>query len=90
MSAVASIAGFMKTQVLGQSLIRRNPFYYDSARALLDDGDDMSLEERREWTEERVRRTLSIARTTAYGRSVQGGARLESWPLLEKETLRGG
>ena len=35
MSAVASIAGFMKTQVLGQSLIRRNPFYYDSARALL-------------------------------------------------------
>ena len=90
MNAVASFAGFMKTQVLGQSLIRRNPFYYDSARELLDKGEAMGLVARREWSEERVRRTLSIARNTAYGRSVQGGAMLDSWPLLEKETLRGG
>ena len=33
-------------------------------------------------------RTLEIARGTAYGRSVRGGAKLEDWPLLEKEPLR--
>jgi phenylacetate-CoA ligase len=90
MNAVASFAGFMKTQVLGQSLIRRNPFYYDSARELLDAGESMGLAGRREWSEERLRRTLSIARHTSYGRKVKGGALLDSWPLLEKETLRGG
>ena len=31
MSAVTSVAGFFKKHVLGQSLIRRNPFYYDRA-----------------------------------------------------------
>lgn len=90
MNAVSSFAGFMKTQVLGQSLIRRNPFYYDSARDLLDAGENMDLAARREWSEERLRRTLSVARNTAYGKSVNGGALLGSWPMLEKETLRGG
>ena len=35
MNAVSSFAGFMKNHVLGQMLIRRNPYYYDrSANAL--------------------------------------------------------
>jgi phenylacetate-CoA ligase len=87
-SATASIAGFMKRHVLGPSLIRRNPFFYDSARALLDEVDDMSLAERRAWSQERLERTLSLARKTRYGRSVRGGATLDSWPMLEKERLR--
>jgi phenylacetate-CoA ligase len=90
MSAVASFAGMMKRHVLGQSLIRRNPFYYDGARALLERGDSMDLAQRREWSEARLRRTLDIARRTDYGRRVGGGATLDTWPLLEKESLRDG
>ena len=89
MSAVASIAGFMKRQVLGQSLIRRNPLYYDRVRALLERTGSHDLAARRAWSEEQLRRTLRIARNTEYGRRVKGGDTLQSWPLLEKESLRG-
>ncbi len=51
MSAVTSIAGFMKRHVLGQSMIRRNPFYYDRARALLDSGPGQDLPSRRAWSD---------------------------------------
>jgi phenylacetate-CoA ligase len=88
MSAVASFAGMMKKHGLGQSLIRRNPFYYDNARELLEQGERMDLAQRREWSQERLRRTLAIARRTEYGRKVGGGATLDTWPLLEKESLR--
>ena len=33
MSAVTSVAGYLKKHVLGQTLIRRNPFYYERACA---------------------------------------------------------
>jgi phenylacetate-CoA ligase len=89
MNAVASIAGFMKRQVLGQSLIRRNPIYYDRVRTLLDQQEGMDLAARRAWSEEQLRRTLRIARNTEYGERVGGGETLDSWPLLEKESLRG-
>ena len=89
MNAVAAIAGFMKQQVLGQTLIRRNPFYYERARSLLESGETMDLAARRAWTGEQLRRTFEAARNTDYGRRVKGGTTLESWPLLEKENLRG-
>jgi phenylacetate-CoA ligase len=90
MSAVAGIAGFMKKHVLGQSLIRRNPFYYERSRTLLDTAPTLDLLERRAWTDSQVRRTLEVARITDYGRRVKGGDTLASWPLLEKENLRHG
>lgn len=90
MSAVASIAGFMKKHVLGQRLIRRNPFYYERARELLDTHADLDLAARRAWSDEQVRRTLAVARSTDYGRRVKAGDTLSSWPLLEKENLRHG
>ena len=90
MSAVASIGGFMKRHVVGPQLIRRNPFYYGRARAILDDGERQDLAQRRAWSEAQLRRTLHFARRTAYGRKVQGGDTLDSWPLLEKESLRDG
>jgi phenylacetate-CoA ligase len=89
MNAVASFAGFMKRQVLGQSLVRRNPLYYDRVRKLLDEGEGMDLAARRAWSEEQLRRTLRVARKSEYGRTVAGGETLDSWPLLEKERLRG-
>jgi phenylacetate-CoA ligase len=90
MSAVASIAGFMKKHVLGQRLIRRNPFYYDRSRALLDSGPILDLAGRREWAEAQTRRTLEFARITDYGRRLNRGDNLADWPLLEKENLRHG
>jgi phenylacetate-CoA ligase len=90
MSAVQSIAGFMKKHVLGQSMVRRNPFYYERARELLDSSMSQDLAARREWSREQVRRTLELARTTGYGRSLRAGDELTDWPLLEKENLRHG
>lgn len=90
MSAVASIAGFLKKQVLGQSLIRRNPFYYDRAKELLDTAPSQDLAARREWSRLQVARTLELARNTEYGRSLRAGDELSEWPLLEKENLRHG
>jgi phenylacetate-CoA ligase len=88
MSAAASIAGFMKRHVVGPTLIRRNPFFYDRARAILDEGDGQTLEQRRAWSAAQLKRTLQFARRTGYGREVNGGETLESWPLLQKESLR--
>jgi phenylacetate-CoA ligase len=90
MNAVASIGGFMKRHVVGPSLIRRNPFYYGKARAVLEAVERQDLAQRREWTAEQLRHTLHHARRTAYGRRVNGGDTLESWPILEKENLRDG
>lgn len=88
MSAVASIAGFMKRHVVGPSLIRRNPFFYDRARSILDEGDRQDLAQRRAWSDAQVKRTLQFARRTEYGARVKGGDALQSWPFLEKEKLR--
>src|SRR4051812_825697 len=90
MSAVTSFAGFMKKHVLGQTLIRRNTYYYDRASGLLEQGDTWDYERRRTWTAQQVRRTLQLAKRTGYGRSVRGGDELASWPLLDKESLRHG
>jgi phenylacetate-CoA ligase len=88
MSAAASIAGFMKRHVLGPSLIRRNPLFYDRLREIVDEVERMDLAQRREWTRAQVSRTLAQARRSRYGRTEGGGDDLASWPLLEKERLR--
>ncbi len=88
MTAVASVAGFFKKHVLGQTLIRRNPFYYERARADLAEIETLDRAGRRAWVNERVAQTLELVRNTKYGQSVNGGANLADWPLLEKEPLR--
>jgi phenylacetate-coenzyme A ligase PaaK-like adenylate-forming protein len=90
MSAVTSFAGFMKKHVLGQTLIRRNPYYYDKFSALLRESESWDYERRRKWVDQQVRQTLQTAKRTEYGRSVRGGDTLASWPLLDKEPLRHG
>jgi len=90
MSAVTSIAGYFKKHVLGQSLIRRNPMYYERACADLEEVSGLDLAGRRAWAKERVARTLELARSTEYGRSIKGTDNLADWPLLEKEPLRHG
>jgi phenylacetate-CoA ligase len=90
MSAVVSLAGFMKKHVLGQKLVRRNPLYYDRAAKLIEQSHNFDFERRRAWTARQVRHTLQLAQRTEYGRSVNGGDTLASWPLLDKESLRHG
>jgi len=90
MSTVVAFAGFMKKHVLGQSLIRRNPYYYERSSATLQQGAGADFDERLAWSENQVRRTLQIAQRTGYGRSLQAGDDLSNWPLLEKENLRHG
>ena len=88
MSAVTSFAGFMKKHVLGQTLIRRNPYYYERSSNVLERGEAWEYERRRTWVAQQVRRTLQLAKRAEYGRSVRGGDTLASWPLLDKESLR--
>jgi len=90
MNAVTSFAGYMKKHVLGQTLIRRNPFYYDRSSAVLAQGEGWDYERRRAWVAQQLQRTLQLARRTEYGRTVRGGDQLASWPLLDKESLRHG
>jgi len=90
MSAVMSFAGFMKKHVLGQTLIRRNPYYYDRSSMVLERGAAWEYERRRTWVAQQIGRTLQLAKRTEYGRSVRGGDTLASWPLLDKECLRHG
>ncbi len=90
MSAVAAVSGFLKKHGLGQSLVRRNPFYYEPACATLDEVEAMDLAGRRAWVNRQLARTFELTRSTEYGRSVRGGDTLASWPLLEKESLRHG
>jgi phenylacetate-CoA ligase len=90
MNAAATIGGFMKRHVVGPTLIRRNPFFYGRARSVLEEVDRLDLDQRRAWSEAQLARTLHFARRTAYGRRVKGGDRLDSWPYLEKESLRDG
>ena len=59
----------MKKHVLGQSLIRRNPFYYDRSRRLLERAAERGLRAPARMVGEQVRRTLQLAQRTEYGAS---------------------
>jgi phenylacetate-CoA ligase len=88
MSAALAFVDRLKRHVVGESLVRRNPFYYERSRRLLDRIESEGLEQRRAWNREQLARTLSLARGTDYGASVRGGNDINSWPLLDKELLR--
>ncbi|HET9863394.1 MAG TPA: hypothetical protein VFP37_08110 [Steroidobacteraceae bacterium] len=90
MNGLTSVGHYLKKHVLGQSLIRRNPVYYDPASETLQQVETLDLAARRAFVATQLARTLELARGTDYGRSVRGGDTLSSWPLLEKESLRHG
>ncbi len=88
MSAALAFVDRLKRHVVGESLVRRNPFYYERSRRLLDRLAAEGLEERRAFSRQQLARTLSLARATDYGASVRGSDDINSWPLLDKELLR--
>ena len=87
---MASFAGFMKKHVLGQTLIRRNPFYYERSSNVLERGESWEYDRRAPGSRSRCGARCSSRKRTDYGRSVRGGDTLASWPLLDKESLRHG
>jgi phenylacetate-CoA ligase len=78
----------LKRLNIGERLIRRNPLYYGAVQRALEALQRADLDERAAWTELRLRKILSAAARTLYGRSVQGSDQLERWPLLQKESVR--
>jgi len=85
---MSKLTDALKRVSVGDALIRRNPLYYGKARARLDWLERQGIEARRNFLDERLSTTLAAARRTAYGRKVNGGSTLSSWPLLEKNALR--
>ncbi len=88
MSATLAFVERIKRHVVGENLVRRNPFYYDRSRRLLDRLASADFEERRNWTKCQLARTLRLARCTSYGKLVRGDENISSWPMLNKELLR--
>jgi phenylacetate-CoA ligase len=88
MSAALAFVDRLKRHVVGESLVRRNPFYYERSRRLLDRLMGEGLEQRRAFHQQQLVRTLNLARGTDYGASVRGTTDINSWPLLDKELLR--
>lgn len=87
-AALSFVVDRLKQHVVGESLVRRNPFYYGRARRLLDRLDAMDLEGRRAWTRAQLAHTLAAARCTSYGRVTNGTQDIRTWPLLDRELLR--
>ena len=88
MSAAPGFAGSLKRHVLGQTLIRRNPFYYERAAPPAGSSRRRTCAGRRAWSRSSWRALCGWRARTDYGALVRGGAKLEDWPLLEKELLR--
>ncbi len=88
MSATSAFVERIKRHVVGENLVRRNPFYYERSRRLLERLSVADFEERRAWTRQQLARTLRLARCTSYGKLVRGSEALGSWPMLNKELLR--
>ncbi|HTU66040.1 MAG TPA: hypothetical protein VMF52_08830 [Steroidobacteraceae bacterium] len=88
MSATLAFVDRLKRHVVGDSLVRRNPFYYERSRRVLDRLESDDFEGRRQWSREQLQRTLLAAQRTDYGQVVGGTDEVDTWPLMDKELLR--
>ena len=88
MSGALAFVDRLKRNVVGDRLVRRNPFYYERSRRVVDRFVRMDLDGRRRRSREYLARTLAAAQRAEYGQAVGGTDELESWPLLDKELLR--
>jgi phenylacetate-CoA ligase len=87
-AALSFVVDRLKRHTVGESLVRRNPYYYGRARRVLDRLEAEDFEGRRNWTRAQLGRALAAARRTQYGRTVGGTEDIRSWPLMDKELLR--
>jgi phenylacetate-coenzyme A ligase PaaK-like adenylate-forming protein len=82
------IALKLKTLRFGDVAIRRNPLFYAQARDQLEALEQASADTRWQWTRAQLAATLWCARRTAYGRRIGGNGEVETWPILDKSTVR--
>ena len=84
---LAALATKLKRLEVGERLVRRNPLYYSVAQRELARVQRADARTRSAWMQERLRRVLSVASETAYGRSVGAPRNISDWPLLCKESV---
>lgn len=85
-----ALAAHLKGVSLGEKFVRRNPLYYGRIWREVARLDDADMDQRKAWTDARLRQTLRLAARTPYGREVGGTEDIATWPLLDKERLRDG
>jgi phenylacetate-CoA ligase len=85
---IPALTAKLKRLEMGERFVRRNPFYYSAVERELSRLEAADGEARARWCDERVKKILSSAAHTAYGRSVGAPRALAQWPLLGKESVR--
>lgn len=71
------------------SKLRRLPLYYNRYRKFLTAAEEWDAAKREAWINRRLERTLDLARKTVGYRDNGSAAGLQSWPFLDKATIRG-
>lgn len=88
MSTLKKLSAALKNLSAGDWLLRRNLLFYPAALRLFHRLEDASLEERKRFTQERLKRVLRAASRTRYGRQAGAGENITEWSLLEKPQVR--
>lgn len=88
MHVLKSLSAKLKEQLLGDLLLRRHPLFYPAMQDLFDRLEDATLEQRKQFTMQQVRKVLQAASRTRYGRQMTGAEHITDWPLLEKLAVR--
>jgi phenylacetate-coenzyme A ligase PaaK-like adenylate-forming protein len=83
-----AFAKALKRLSVGDAVVRRNPLFYPEARDAIAELLRGDFNARKQWTEKRIAETLWTARRSRYARKVDGGSKLQSWPILHKEQVR--
>lgn len=78
----------LRRSLAGEVILRRNPLYYKRARKTFSRLETLDRVGRETFVMERLGRALAASRMTDYGKRVNGGGELESWPLLTKELVQ--
>ncbi len=85
--AAHRLVNALKRLKIGDVAVRRNPWFYADAEQALTTLESADLQTRRDWTRDRLEKTLWSARRSAYGRIIRGSKDLSTWPLLEKAAV---
>jgi phenylacetate-CoA ligase len=86
--SLSALTTKLKRLDVGERLVRRNPLYYSVVQRELAQLEHADATTRNDWMQERLRRILSAAAHTAYGRGLGAPRDIRDWPLLRKESVR--
>ena len=84
---MGGVAAYAKRHRAGD-VLRRGPVWYAAATRVFDRLERAPLDERRAWTDDRLRAVLAGASRTGYGRSAGAATSIGDWPVLDKDSVR--